>query len=275
MALSKLIHPLDKYVRVDRLPHLWCPGCGIGIVMSALLRAVERRVKEGLFKEEDVVVVGGIGCTARMPLYLNFDAVHAIHGRAIPFAVGAKLANPRLKLIVIGGDGDIAGIGGNHLMHAARRNMDLTVIMVNNMVYAMTGGQLAPTTPKGLYTTTTPRGNPEKPVNVVKLLASLGANYVARASVTHPVLIEKYIYKALGKEGFAFVEVLSTCPEIFGRHIGIRDAVQLFMELRKRVKIKAKPSIDESYYDWSNGFVVGEYVDKDEPGYLRIIGLLR
>ncbi len=275
MALSKLIHPLDKYVRVDRLPHLWCPGCGIGIVMSALLRAVEKRVKEGLFKEEDVVVVGGIGCTARMPLYLNFDAVHAIHGRAIPFAVGAKLANPRLKLIVVGGDGDIAGIGGNHLMHAARRNMDLTVIMVNNMVYAMTGGQLAPTTPKGLYTTTTPRGNPEKPVNVVKLLASLGANYVARASVTHPVLIEKYIYKALGKEGFTFVEVLSTCPEIFGRHIGIRDAVQLFMELRKRVKIKAKPSIDESYYDWSNGFVVGEYVDKDEPGYLRIIGLLR
>ena len=275
MALSKQIHPLDRYVRVDRLPHLWCPGCGIGVVMSALLRAIEKRVKEGLFREEDVVVVGGIGCTARMPLYLNFDSVHAIHGRAIPFAIGAKLANPRLKLIVVGGDGDIAGIGGNHLMHAARRNMDLTVIMVNNMVYAMTGGQLAPTTPRGLYTTTTPRGNPEKPVNVIKLVASLGANYVARASVTHPVLIERYIYKALGKEGFAFVEVLSTCPEIFGRHIGIRDAVQLFMELRKRVKIKANPSIDESYYDWSSGFVVGEYVDKDEPGYLRMIGLLR
>ena len=275
MAIGKLIHPLDKYVRVDRLPHLWCPGCGIGIVMSAMLRAIEKRINEGLFNEEDVVTVGGIGCTARMPLYLNFDAVHAIHGRAIPFAVGAKLSNPKLKVIVIGGDGDIAGIGGNHLIHAARRNMDITVIMVNNMVYAMTGGQLAPTTPTGLYTTTTPRGNPEKPINVIKLVASLGANYVARTSVTHPALIEKYVYRALGKEGFAFVEVLSTCPEIFGRHIGIRDAVQLFMELRKRVKVKARPPIDDSYYDWGSGFVIGEYIDKDDPGYLRMIGLLR
>ncbi len=275
MVVSGVTHPLDKFVRVDRLPHLWCPGCGIGIVMSSMLRAIEKRVEEGLFSEEDVVVVGGIGCTARMPLYLNFDAVHAIHGRAIPFAVGAKLANPKLKLIVVGGDGDIAGIGGNHLIHAARRNMDLTVIMVNNMVYAMTGGQLAPTTPTGVYTTTTPRGNPERPINVVKLVASLGANYVARASVTHPALIENYIYKALGKEGFRFVEVLSTCPEVFGRHIGIRDAVQLFMELRKKVRVKAKPSLDESYYDWDRGFVLGEYVDRSEPGYLRMIGLLR
>jgi len=275
VVVSKQVHPLDKYVRVDRLPHLWCPGCGIGIVMSAMLRAIGRRIGEGVFKEEDIVVVGGIGCTARMPLYLNFDTVHAIHGRAVPFAVGVKLANPKLKVIVVGGDGDIAGIGGNHLMHAARRNMDITVIMVNNMVYAMTGGQLAPTTPTGLYTTTTPRGNPEKPINVVKLVASLGANYVARASVTHPALIETYVYRALGKEGFTFVEVLSTCPEVFGRHIGIKDAVQLFMELREKVKVKAKPSLNESYYDWESGFVIGEYVDKDDPGYLRMFGLLR
>jgi 2-oxoglutarate ferredoxin oxidoreductase subunit beta len=181
-----------------------------------------------------------------------------------------------MKVIVIGGDGDIAGIGGNHLMHAARRNIDLLVIMVNNMVYAMTGGQLAPTTPTGLYTTTTPYGNPERPINVIKLVATMGANYVATASVTHPPLIEKYVYRALEKKGFAFIEIISTCPEVFGRHIGLRDAVDLLNALKKRVVVKQRPHIDESYYEWDTGkFVIGEYVDKDDPSYLERIGVIK
>ena len=274
MALTAA-HPLDKYLRVDRLPHLWCPGCGIGIALGAILRAIDRRVREGFLRREDVVIIGGIGCSARASLYVKLDSAHTIHGRAIPFASGVKLANPRLKPIVIGGDGDIAGIGGNHLIHASRRNMDILVIMVTNMVYAMTGGQLAPTTPKGLVTTTTPRGNPERPLNVIKLVASQGANYVARASVTHPPLIEMFTYKALGKEGFSFIEVLSTCPEVFGRHIGIKSAVDLFKELRRRVRYERSPELDESEPDWGRGFVIGEFVDREEPGYVRSIGLVR
>lgn len=269
-------HPLDDLLRPERLPHLWCPGCGLGIALGAILRAVKRRLDEGYLQREKVAFIGGIGCSARASLYVDFDSAHTVHGRAIPFATGLKAVRPDMKVIVIGGDGDIAGIGGNHLMHAARRNIDLLVIMMNNMVYAMTGGQLAPTTPTGLYTTTTPYGNPERPINVVKLVATMGANYVARASVTHPPLIERYVYKALGKKGFAFIEIISTCPEVFGRHIGMRDAVELLNALRERVVVKQRPHIDESYYEWEGGkFVLGEYVDKDDPSYLERIGVIK
>ncbi|MCX8208471.1 MAG: thiamine pyrophosphate-dependent enzyme [Sulfolobales archaeon] len=261
-------HPLDRYLRVDRIPTMWCPGCGLGIALGAMLRAIDRRIEEGVLKRENVGFVGGIGCTARMTLYPQFDSAHVIHGRAIPFALAVKIVKPEMKMIVVGGDGDIAAIGGNHLLHALKRNADLLVIMVNNMIYGMTGGQLAPTTPRGLYTTTTPYGNPEKELNVIKLAAALGANYVARSSITHPQLLERTIYKALAKRGLAFVEVLSTCPEIFGRHIGFRNPVDLYMELRKRIVVKTNPSIEESDYDWSRGFVIGEFVDKDEPGFL-------
>ncbi len=263
-------HPLDPYLRVDRIPTMWCPGCGLGVVLGTLLRAVDRRIREGQLKRENVAFVGGIGCTARMSLYPLFDSAHVAHGRAIPFALGVKIVKPEMKMIVVGGDGDIAAIGGNHVLHALRRNADLLVVMVNNMVYGMTGGQLAPTTPRGLYTTTTPYGNPEKEINMVRLAAALGANYVARGSTTHPQLLEQMFYKALAKRGMAFVEVLSTCPEIFGRHIGFRNPADLYLELRKRVVVKARPSVEESDYSWEKGFVLGEYVDRDEPGYIDV-----
>lgn len=264
-------HPLDKYLRTDRIPTMWCPGCGLGIVMGAILRAIDRRINEGSLRRENIGFVGGIGCTARMTLYPLFDSAHVIHGRAIPFALAVKIVRPEMKMIVVGGDGDLAAIGGNHILHAVRRNADLLVVMVNNMIYAMTGGQVAPTTPKGLYTTTTPYGNPEREMNMIRLTAALGANYVARGSVTHPQLLEQFIYKALGKQGLAFVEVISTCPEIFGRHIGFRNPVDLYMEIRKKIVIKAKPSIEESDYSWEKGFVIGEFVDRDEPGFISII----
>lgn len=264
-----VVHPLDSYLRVDRIPTMWCPGCGLGIVLGALLRAIDRRIKEGLLRRESIAFVGGIGCTARISLYPLFDSAHVVHGRAIPFALAVKIVKPEMKMIVVGGDGDIAAIGGNHVLHALRRNADILIVMVNNMVYGMTGGQLAPTTPRGLYTTTTPYGNPEKEINMVRLAAALGANYVARGSTTHPHLLEQMFYKALAKRGLAFIEALSTCPEIFGRHIGLRNPVDLYMELKKRVVVKTKPSVEESDYSWEKGFIIGEFLDKDEPGYIE------
>jgi len=264
-------HPLDRYLRTDRLPTMWCPGCGLGILLGCILRALDRRIREGSLRRENVGFAGGIGCSARMTLYPYFDSAHVIHGRAIPFALGVKIVKPEMKMIVVGGDGDIAAIGGNHILHAIRRNADLVVIMANNMIYGMTGGQQAPTTPRGLYTTTTPYGNPEREINIVKLAAALGANYVARGSVTHTPLLEQMIYKALGKRGLAFVEVLSTCPELFGRHIGFRSPVDLYSELRKRVVVKTRPSVEESDYSWERGFVIGEFVDRDEPGFIEVL----
>jgi 2-oxoglutarate ferredoxin oxidoreductase subunit beta len=264
-------HPLDGYLRADRIPTMWCPGCGLGIVLGTLLRAVDRRIREGSLRRENVGFAGGIGCTARMTLYPLFDSAHVIHGRAIPFALAVKVVKPEMKMIVVGGDGDIAAIGGNHILHAIRRNADLMVVMVNNMIYGMTGGQQAPTTPKGLYTTTTPYGNPERAINMVKLAEALGANYVARGSVTHPQLLEQFFYRALGKRGLAFVEVISTCPELFGRHIGFRSPTDLYMEIRRRVIVKAKPSVEESDYSWEKGFVIGEFLERDEPGFVDTI----
>ncbi len=264
-------YPYDKYLRVDRIPTLWCPGCGLGVMVNVLVRAISRRVSEGVLNPKKIAFVTGIGCTARTTFYVGFDGAHTLHGRAIAFATGAKMANPELEIIVLGGDGDIAGIGGNHLIHAARRNMDLLVVMNTNFIYAMTGGQVAPTTPLGLYTTTTPTGNREKPMNVIRLLGSFEINYLARGSTVYPQLLEQYFYKALGMKGFRFIEVVSTCPEVFGRHIGYRDPVTLYNELRKRVKVKQKPSIDESVLDWDKGIVLGEYMVNNYPGYIELM----
>jgi len=268
---SKILHPLDRHLRTERLPTMYCPGCGIGIALGAIFRALDRRIREGLVDPNKVVWVGGIGCSARASLYVNYDAAHVLHGRAIAFATGVVLANPELQVIVIGGDGDIAGIGGNHLIHAAKRNIDMIVVMITNFVYAMTGGQVAPTTPLGVKTTTTPSGNPEPPLNVIKLIASLNANYIARASVVTPHYIENFFYKALGMKGFRFIEIISTCPEIYGRHIGLRDPVEMYNELKKRVKYKPKPSLEESDINWDKGIIIGEFIERNTPSYLELL----
>lgn len=274
MAVKSLetIHPLDRHLRLDRIPTMYCPGCGIGIALGAMFRALDRRIREGVIDPHKVVWVGGIGCSSRATLYVNYDAAHVIHGRAIAFATGVVLSNPELRVVVIGGDGDIAGIGGNHLIHAAKRNIDMVVVMITNFVYAMTGGQVAPTTPVGVKTTTTPYGSPEPPLNVIKLVASLNANYVARASITTPHYIENFFYKALGMKGFRFIEIVSTCPEIYGRHIGLRDPVEIYNALKKRVKYRQKVSIEESDISWEEGIVIGEFVERNEPSYLELLG---
>jgi len=272
MAVESInIHPLDKHLRVDRIPTLYCPGCGIGITLGAMLRALDKRINEGLIDPNKIVWVGGIGCSARTVFYVRYDAAHVLHGRAIAFATGVALANPELLVIVVGGDGDIAGIGGNHFIHAARRNIDMIVVMITNFVYAMTGGQVAPTTPRGVKTTTTPMGNPEPPLNAIKLVSALNANYAARASVTTPHYIENFFYKALGIKGFRFIEVISTCPEIYGRHIGLRDPVEMYNELKKRVKYKPKPSIEDADIDWEKGIIIGEFLERNNPSYLELL----
>jgi len=174
-------HPLEPYLRMDRIPHIWCSTCGLGTVVNAFLTAV----KASGIPREKIAVVSGIGCTGRAAGYVNFDSFHTTHGRAIPFATGLKLANPDLTVIVISGDGDLVAIGGNHLIHAARRNMDINILCVNNFNYAMTGGQFGPTTPKTARTTTTPYGSFEHPFNVPFLVDSCGATYVARWTALH------------------------------------------------------------------------------------------
>ncbi|MEM4756627.1 MAG: thiamine pyrophosphate-dependent enzyme [Desulfurococcaceae archaeon] len=277
MAMNYVpIHPLDHHLRLDRLPTFYCPGCGLGIALAAMLRAIDRGMKEGSIDPKKLVWISGIGCSARMTLFVHYDAAHILHGRAIPFATGVVLANPEITAIVIGGDGDIAGIGGNHLIHAARRNIDMIVVMFTNFVYAMTGGQVAPTTPMWVRTTTTPRGNPEMPLDVVKLVSSLNANYVARASVTTPHYIEQFFYKALTMRGFRFIEIISTCPEVYGRHIGLRDPVEIYNELRKIVKYKQNPSIDESRIIWGKEIIIGEFVIRNNASYIETLrGVLK
>ena len=205
---------LEKYLRPEVKSTPFCPGCGHGILMNLILRAIdalELRMDEMLF-------VSGIGCAAWIPSpNFNADTLHTLHGRAVAFATGAKMFNPKLKTMVISGDGDLASIGGNHLIHAARRNIDLTVICANNMIYGMTGGQVASTSPVGAITSTTTEGNIYRPFDLCKLVLGAGAPYVARYSVTQPVSLIEAIKKSLTTEGFTFVEVLSTCPTQFGR----------------------------------------------------------
>ena len=205
---------LEKYLRPEVKSTPFCPGCGHGILMNLILRAIDALE----LHMDEMLFVSGIGCAAWIPSpNFNADTLHTLHGRAVAFATGAKMFNPKLKTMVISGDGDLASIGGNHLIHAARRNIDLTVICANNMIYGMTGGQVASTSPVGAITSTTTEGNIYRPFDLCKLVLGAGAPYVARYSVTQPVSLIEAIKKSLTIEGFTFVEVLSTCPTQFGR----------------------------------------------------------
>jgi 2-oxoglutarate ferredoxin oxidoreductase subunit beta len=205
---------LEKYLRPEIKATPFCPGCGHGILMGSILRAIDGADLD----MERLLFVSGIGCAAWIPSpHFQADTLHTLHGRAIAFATGAKLFNPDLMVFVISGDGDLSSIGGNHLIHAARRNIDLKVICANNMIYGMTGGQVASTTPEGRLTATTPQGNPHRPFDLCRLVAAAGASYVARFSVTQPVLLIDAIQRAIRNQGFSFIEVISPCPTQFGR----------------------------------------------------------
>ncbi len=206
-------HPTDRLVRADRLPHIWCPGCGLGSITATYLKALE----ESKLPLDKCVVVSGIGCSGRVAGYTNLDSFHTLHGRAIPFATGLKLANPELQVTVISGDGDLFAIGGNHFLHAARRNADLLVVCVNNFNYGMTGGQGGPTTPYGSITSTTPKGATEHGFNLQYAAIALGAAYSARWTSLHLRQLKDTFARTLKMTGFRFVEVLSPCPVGFGK----------------------------------------------------------
>jgi 2-oxoglutarate ferredoxin oxidoreductase subunit beta len=216
------------YFKQDYLPHIWCPGCGHGTVTGALVRAIDRL---GLDKDK-VCMVSGIGCSSRAVGYLDFDSVHTAHGRALAFATGIKLARPELKVVVMTGDGDCAAIGGNHFIHAARRNIGITTIVMNNSIYGMTSGQYSPMTPKGMYGTTAPYGNAERSFDLCELAKAAGATYVGRSTTYHVPLMIDLIAAALQNDGFSVVEVLGQCPTYFGRKNKIGGAVEMLEWLR-------------------------------------------
>lgn len=226
-----MVRALEKYIRPGIKTTPFCPGCGHGILMGLILRAID----ELQMDMNKMLFVSGIGCAAWIPSpHYNGDTLHTLHGRALAFATGAKLFNPDLCVLVISGDGDLSSIGGNHLIHAARRNLDLKVVCANNMIYGMTGGQVASTTPKGSKTSTTDEGNPYPPFDLCRLVKAAGASYVARYSVTQPVALIRAIKKILLRPGFSFIEVLSPCPTQYGRRNRLDRPEDLIHDLARR-----------------------------------------
>lgn len=257
-------HRLMGYVREEIMPHRFCVGCGCGTVLNAFVNAVE-----GIGLEPSrMVCVSGIGCSAWIPSpYFKADTLHTTHGRPIAFASGVKIMRPDLKVVVIAGDGDIAGIGGNHLIHAARRNIDLSVFMVNNMIYGMTGGQAAPTTPVGVKTTTTPHRNVEPPFRAADLVAAAGASYVARWTTYHVFPLMESMQNAMLKRGFSFIEIISQCPENYGRRIGLRSGTD-FLHRFKEQAIRIDKTQGMSEEELENRILIGKLCDRDRPEFV-------
>ncbi|MCC6587343.1 MAG: 2-oxoacid:ferredoxin oxidoreductase subunit beta [Bryobacterales bacterium] len=260
-------NPVEQFLRSERVPHIWCPGCGIGTTVNAFARAV---IDSGLDPNK-VVVVSGIGCSGRVAGYVSFDSFHTTHGRAIPFATGLKLANPELTVVVYSGDGDLTAIGGNHLIHSARRNLDIKVICVNNLVYAMTGGQSAPTTPETANTSTSPYGTFEPDLNIPKLLDAAGASYVARWTTYHVKQMERAMLELLRKSGFGFLEVISQCPTLYQRRNGMGDGCESVKFYKEHSKIKPDAPLDDLAMDKVGEIICGKFVDRDRPEYARTL----
>jgi 2-oxoglutarate/2-oxoacid ferredoxin oxidoreductase subunit beta len=261
------VNPVEPFLRMDRMPHIWCPGCGIGTTVNCFTRALQNS-KADLDK---VAVVSGIGCTGRVAGYARLDSFHTTHGRAIPFATGLKLANPELQVVVYSGDGDLFAIGGNHFIHAARRNMDLKVICVNNLTYAMTGGQTAPTTPGQVISATAPYGVFEPAFNLVQLAEAAGAAYVARWTTYHVKQLSRSMEEVLKKKGFCFIEVLSPCPTLYQRRNKMGDGLDTMKFYKEVSKVRNGASTSECALTKSGEIVVGKFVDRDRPDYLQLL----
>ena len=257
---KSISHPLDPLLRTDRIPHIWCPGCGIGTAFSSCLVAL----KESGIDLGKTTMVSGIGCSGRGAGYVNLDSYHTTHGRAIPFATGMKMANPALNVVVFSGDGDLFAIGGNHFIHAARRNVDLTVVCVNNFNYGMTGGQAAATTPLYSKTTTTQMGNPDTPFNLPLLAYAAGATYVARWTILHTRDLTESIREAVLNRGFSFVEVLSPCPVNYGRRNKEKplDTLRIYRD-KSIIRNNAPPS--ELDLDFDRAVILGKFVHMEKP----------
>lgn len=261
---------VQKYFRQSKLPHIWCPGCGHGILMRDVAQAIDNL---GLDPHK-VCIVSGIGCSSRAAGYMDFDTLHTTHGRAIAFATGIKLAKPDLHIIVISGDGDAAAIGGNHLIHAARRNIDITVIVFNNNIYGMTGGQYSPTTPKGDFGTTAPYGNIDMAFDLPSLAQAAGATYTARGSAYHVTQTIKLIEKGIQNKGFSLIDCLSVCPTYYGRKNKKGSAVDM-MQWQKDNCIDVKKAAALSQEEKKGKVIIGELSHNEKPEYtaeyLRLI----
>ena len=255
--MSVLEHPLRKYARSHIARTTTCPGCGIGIVSQAILRAIDEL---GL-DIDDFIFVSGIGCSAWIPSpFYDTDTLHTTHGRPIAYATGVKLGLPEKNVMVVSGDGDLTAIGGNHLIHAARRNIDLTVILVNNGIYGMTGGQTAPTTPRGLTTITSPHGTLEHTFDISPMVATAGASFVARWTTYHPRQMTRSIKKGLQRKGFALIEAVSQCPVQYGRVSKLGDAVNMLKHFKAN-SIRIIKAKDMDAAELHGKIVVGEFVD--------------
>jgi 2-oxoglutarate ferredoxin oxidoreductase subunit beta len=255
-----------EYLRhKKKFPHMWCAGCGIGIVMHAIIRAVGRL---GLDKDE-VAMISGIGCTGRMPVYVDFNTMHTTHGRALAFATGLKMVRPEMKVIVVMGDGDALAIGGNHFIHAARRNIGLTAIVVNNSVYGMTGGQYSPTTPTGGLTTTGPYGNIEQPFPICELARAAGAAFVARSTVYHAIELDRLIEQAIEKRGFSVVEAVSYCHTTYGRLNKLGKPVDMMRYLKEN-SVKVRDPAEREREEQEGKIVRGVFLDRDIPEYTEL-----
>jgi 2-oxoglutarate ferredoxin oxidoreductase subunit beta len=266
VAPTELGPNIHQYLRPKKkFPNLWCAGCGIGIVMQAIIRAIDRM---GLGKDR-VAIVSGIGCTGRMPVYMDFNSMHTTHGRALAFAAGLKLAKPGLEVLVVMGDGDAVAIGGNHFIHAARRNIDMTAIVVNNQTYGMTGGQTSPTTPMESLAATAPYGNIDQPMPICELAAAAGAAFTARSTVYHARELDQLIERAMRKEGFSVVEAVSYCHTAFGRLNKLGKAADMMRALKENsVTVEASSALTPQ--ELMGKIVRGVLLDRDIPEYTRL-----
>lgn len=253
-----------KYLRMDKFPHIWCPGCGDGIALKAILKAVDNIGWE----KDQIAMVSGIGCSSRTPGYVDFNTLHTTHGRAIAFATGLKMARPELNVIVITGDGDATAIGGNHLIHAARRNIDLTVLVYNNQIYGMTGGQVSPETPIGDFATTAPYGALENNFKIAELVVAAGASFVARSTVYHATFLNRTIEKAMRKKGFSLVEIMSPCPTAYGK-INKKGVGDEMIIRQKEQAVRIEKVADMKPEELENKIVIGTLIDRELPEYVN------
>jgi 2-oxoglutarate ferredoxin oxidoreductase subunit beta len=260
-------HPTAPYLRTERFPHVWCPGCGIGTVVKCYATALERAGVD----LDKTSIVSGIGCSGRAAGYMKLDGFHATHGRAIPFATGLKLGRPELLVTVFSGDGDLSGIGGNHFIHAARRNMDLMVILINNFIYGMTGGQNAPTTPVEARSSTMPFGNFEPPFNLSHLAASCGAPYVARWTCLHIRRLTWTIEEAIQRKGFRFIEVIAPCPTLYARLNKLGTGLNGLRFYHDNAEIRHGADTRDVDIDFQKSIICGKFVDKDRPSFTEMM----
>jgi 2-oxoglutarate ferredoxin oxidoreductase subunit beta len=260
-----MLNDLKKYLREDKMSHILCPGCGHGTIMNAMLHSIE----ELDLDQDKTVIVSGIGCSSRIPGYMNFNTLHTTHGRAIAFATGIKLANPELKVIVITGDGDASAIGGNHLIHACRRNIDITAIVINNNIYGMTSGQFSPMTPIGSYATTAPYGNIDRGFDLCELAKGAGATFVARGTAYHVSMLTKLITQAIDAKGFSMVDAISHCPTYYGRKNGLKDGITMLeWEKDNAMPVKAFEKLPKEKTEGK--FPIGVIYQETAPEYCEV-----